>query len=82
MARNFLLIILLYLLGFTHFLGGPYWLAKFFFFVFLIGVILFSVFAWGTIKFTSKIFKNNFNNSNSSQPEKEETIKVDAKIIE
>ena len=77
--KNFLIIILLYFLGFTGFLGGPYNLAKFFFFFFLFGTLVFTIFISGAGILIKRFFlrKNRIKNNN-----KNETIKVDAKIIE
>ena len=80
--RNFLILILLYFLGFTHFLGGPYGLAKFFFFFFLLGTLAFAIFVSGATIFAKRIFKKRMGNFDNSANKEKETIKVDAEIIE
>ena len=81
-GNSFLVLLALYLLGYTHFLGGPYGLARFFFIGFLICVALLVVFLWGMARFTKNIFKKQINNFDNKMNENNETIKVDAKIID
>jgi hypothetical protein len=77
--RNFLILILLYFLGFTGFLGGPYGLAKFFFFFFLLGTLVFAIFVSSAGFLTRRMFLRR----KDKKIEKErETIKVEAEIIE
>jgi len=77
--KNFIILIILFLLGFTGFLGGPYNLAKFFFFFFLFGTLLFVLFLSGVGIFLKRIFYKKKCKQNQAE---NETIKVDAKIIE
>ncbi len=81
-GNSFLLLIILYILGYTHLFGGPYFLAKFFFVLMLIGALVFSLFIWGMASFANKIFKKRMSNFGNKVEEKSETIKVDAKIVE
>ena len=77
LSRIFLLLILFYVLGFTHFLGGPFGLARFLFYCILIGFIILILFIWKILKFANKISK-----ASKEQEIEKETIKVDATIIE
>ena len=77
-GKIILLLIIFYLLGFTHFLGGPFGLAKFIFFCILIGGVLFFFFLWKIVRFADKISKS----VDEQGTNKNETIKVDATIIE
>ena len=84
-GNSFWILLILYFLGFTHFLGGPYSLARFFFILILVGTIAFFLILWSIAHFAKKVIKNqinNFNNENMQSKENIETIKVDAKIIE
>jgi len=84
-GNSFWILLLLYFLGYTHFLGGPYGLAKFFFIFILAGTVIFFLVIFALAMFAKKVIKNqmnNFNNQNNSNEESSETIKVDAKIIE
>jgi len=67
------ILVALYFLGYTSFLGGPFWLAKFFFIITAIGAVIFSIFLWRIKIFSKKI---------SVKSNEQETIKVDVKIIE
>ena len=83
-SGNFLTLIALYFLGYTHFLGGPYGLAKFFFILMIIGSFGFYFILLGLSLFTGRIIgkRIKFFSSKKYSQNKEETIKVDAKIIE
>lgn len=82
LGNIFLILAVLYFLGYTHFLGGPYGIAKFFFVLILISAIIFGFFIFWSLSFIKNTFnkKNKFNSK--MQKENNETIKVDAKIIE
>jgi len=67
------ILIALYFLGYTSLLGGPFWLAKFFFVITAIGAIIFSIFLWRIKIFSKKI---------SMKSNEQETIKVDVEVIE
>jgi uncharacterized membrane protein len=73
-SRTFIILVILFLLGYTSFLGGPFGLAKILFVLILIGTIIFSVFVWRLKTFSKNI--------NIKQEAKKETIKVDVKVIE
>ena len=84
-GNSFWILLLLYFLGYTHFLGGPYGLARFFFMLILVGTLAFFLILWAIARFAKKVIKNqinNFNNQNNQTEENNETIKVDVKIIE
>ncbi len=83
-GNSFLLILLFFFLGYTHFLGGPYWLAKFLFFVMIFGTLFISIFITGLSMFAGRALKKRMKIfRNSKEHEKDnETIKVDAKIVE
>ena len=84
-GNSFWILLVLYFLGFTHFLGGPYGLAKFFFIFILAGTVIFFLVIFAIAMFAKKVIKNkmnNFNNKNNQTYENSETIKVDVKIIE
>jgi hypothetical protein len=72
-GNTFLLLIVLYFLGYTHILGGPFWLAKFLFIIILFGTLLFSIFIF---------FVSNFFKKKTMKKSFDDKIKVDAKIIE
>ena len=82
-GNMFLILIVLYFLGYTSFLGGPYGLAKFFFVVILIGVIIFWLSIFWLLGFVRKIFRDKRGKfSEEVIEESNETIKVDAKVVE
>ena len=82
-SGNFLSLIILFFLGYTHFLGGPYGLAKFFFILILIGTFGFYFFMYGIALFAKKMLGRSINfGHKQNTPKDNETIKVDAKIIE
>ena len=81
-GNSFLLLVLFYFLGYTHFLGGPYWLARFYFILMLLGALFFFIFIWGILRFTKKMFQKQNDSFDKKIEEKGETIKVDATIIE
>lgn len=84
-GNSFLILLVLFFLGYTHFLGGPYWLAKFLFIVILIGTLFLLLFVWGMVGFTKRIFKkriSDFDEKSHGVRGENDTIKVDAKIIE
>lgn len=79
----FLILVVLYFLGYTHFLGGPYGLAKFFFILILVGIVIFWLSIFSLVGFVRKIFRDKRGKfSEEVIEENNETIKVDAKIIE
>jgi uncharacterized membrane protein len=73
-SRFFIFLIILFFLGYTNFLGGPFGLAKFLFVVTLVGTIVFSIFLWRIKIFSKKI--------SLKEEDKKEAIKVDVKVIE
>ena len=77
-GRILLIMLALFLLGFTHFLGGPYGLAKFFFLFFAIGGILFIFVMWRILSFANKLTKG----AEKMGVKIEETIKVESTIVE
>ena len=81
-GNSFLILLALYILGYTHFLGGPYGLAKFLFLTILVFTLIFLFFVFGFISYIKKIFKKQVSNSYSTIEEKGETIKVDATIVD
>jgi membrane protein implicated in regulation of membrane protease activity len=81
-GNSLILLIVLYFLGYTHFLGGPYGLAKFFFLVVLFGTLILLVTTWWVARFAKRLLKKQMEKSRNMSEEKGETIKVDAKIIE
>ena len=84
-GNSFWILLLLYFLGYTHFLGGPYGLARFFFVLILVGTLIFFLVLFIIAYFAKKVIKNqmnNFNNQNNQTEENSETIKVDVKIVE
>ena len=78
LVRTIIFLFIFYSLGYTHFLGGPYWLARFVFVITVVGMLLAVFFFWRLKIFSKKISIK----TNSSYNESGETIKVDAKIIE
>ena len=80
--NSFLVLLLLYFLGYTHFLGGPYWLARFLFILMLLGALFLLLFIWGIVRFLKRIFRRQTNNPDNPSLGESETIKVDAEIIE
>jgi hypothetical protein len=72
--RTIIFLILFYFLGYTHFLGGPFWLARFFFVVTIIWTTFFMIFIWKLKIFSKKI--------SVKSEERNETLKVDVKVIE
>lgn len=71
-TRTIAFLIIFYLLGYTHFLGGPFWLARFLFVITAIGVIILFILMWKLVSFTRKVKVST----------DKETIKVDVKVIE
>jgi uncharacterized membrane protein len=74
--RVIAILVALYFFGYTSLLGGPFWLAKFFFVITAIGAIIFSIFSiflWRIKIFSKKI---------SMKSNEQETIKVDVEVIE
>ncbi len=82
-GNSFLILLLLYILGYTHLLGGPYGFAKFLFVAFFVGVFGFFLFIWGLANFAKKTLEKEMDKFGGNKIENEnETIKVDAKIVE
>ena len=85
-SGNFLLLLVLFFLGFTHFLGGPYVLAKIFFFLMLFGTFIFSIIVIILSIFAGKFISKGFSifryRKINEKAKNEETIKVDAKVVE
>lgn len=81
-----LVLLALYILGYTHLLGGPYGVARFFFVLILVGALVFWLTIFSIAGFTRRIYKKQIRNFNRSSGNakggEEEKIKVDAKIIE
>lgn len=71
-------------MGYTHFLGGPYGLAKFFLWFFIIGTLFFSIFVTGLSFFAGRMIGKytGIFSARKEVPKEGETIKVDAKIID
>ncbi|MEI7765301.1 MAG: hypothetical protein WCI93_01810, partial [bacterium] len=63
-GNSFLILLVLYFLGYTHFLGGPYGLARFFFVAFFVGVFAIFVFIWALARFTKRTLKKGMNDLN------------------
>lgn len=76
-SKSFLAMFIVWLLGFTHFLGGPYSFFRFIFWVALLPVII-SGFLIMLLFFKTK--KNL--RKNTDQDQKQETLHVDAVIKE
>lgn len=68
-----MILLALYLLGYTRFLGGPYGLARFLFLILLIGAFVFFV----IIYFLWSFFRRKI-----TPKTEDEKIKVDVTIIE
>lgn len=81
-GNSFWILLLLFLLGYTHFLGGPYGLARFFFVLILVGTVLLLLALWMIARFAKKVIDRGMNNFENKTIEENETIKVDAKIIQ
>jgi hypothetical protein len=81
-GNTLLVLLILYLFGYTHLLGGPFWLAKFFFVLILAGALLFWLIILFVARLSDRIFKKQMNRFGSQIGKEEEKIKVDAKIIE
>jgi hypothetical protein len=81
-GNSFLILLVLYFLGYTHFLGGPYGVARFFFIGILIGTGVLILSLWAVARFTKKVLKNQMNNFDENVHSTNEPIKVDAKIVE
>ena len=65
-------LILLFILSFTTLLGGPFGLAKFFFFVVLFGILSLGSFVWKLSKLAKRMTHKTV----------DETIKVTSEVIE
>lgn len=72
-SRTIIFLAIFYFLGYTHFLGGPFWLARFLFVVTVVGMIIVSIFTWKLISFSKKI---------NTKSEETGILKVDVKVIE
>lgn len=72
-SRTIIFLIIFYVLGYTHFLGGPFWFARFLFVTTLVGIIIFSIFMWKLVGLSKK---------GNVKRESTETLKVDVKVIE
>lgn len=72
-GNAFLVLLILFLFGYTSLLGGPYGLAKVLFIAMLVGAVIFFLFIY---------FVLNFIKRKTTLKPTDEKIKVDAKIIE
>ena len=72
-GNTFLVLLILYLFGYTSFFGGPYGLAKVLFIIMLLGAVIFFIFIYFVLNFIKR--KTTLKPTN-------EKIKVDVKIIE
>jgi hypothetical protein len=81
-GNTLLILLILYLFGYTHLLGGPFWLAKFFFVLILAGALAFWLVILLVARLSDRIFKKQMGRSDLQGGEEGEKIKVDAKIIE
>ncbi len=79
--KTALFLILLYVLGYTHFFGVTFWLARFLFVIILSGSLLSFIFTYWMLYLTKKIIKKNQANRSASGG-MNETIKVESKVIE
>lgn len=75
-SGSFLTMLLIWILGFTHFLGGPY---LFFRVIFWIGILPFLIFAF---LFILMIFKARKISKIDTESQSQETIHVEATIKE
>jgi uncharacterized membrane protein len=86
-SRGFSVLILLgllYLFGYTHLLGGPFGLARFFFIIILIGTILLLFVFWKMWRLARKIFQASSQNDFSGERLEAtgEIIEVDSTLVE
>lgn len=72
-GNTFLVLLILYLFGFTSLFGGPYGLAKVLFIVILVGAVIFFLFIYFVFDFIKR---------KTTLKPTDEKIKVDVKIIE
>ncbi|MEI7810340.1 MAG: hypothetical protein WCI41_02160 [bacterium] len=76
--RTIIFLFLFYSLGYTHFLGGPYWFFRFIFVITIVGMIFTILFFWRVKVFSRRVSIKTDHQYDGNN----ETIKVDAKIIE